>query len=89
MSNIPKGSRQRDLLRELENLHKQVNDLEIKLRGRRRKRDRKGSFDYPDYEAEESSIGDGREGLGTDPVKLWRNVTSLPTMVGIGTITRR
>ena len=52
MSNIHKWSRRRDRQRELENLHKKVNDLEIELRGRRCKRDREGSSDDLDYEVE-------------------------------------
>lgn len=56
---IPKRPRWRDQLQVLENLWKQVNDHEIELRGRRRRRDREGSFDDPDYNAEESSRGDG------------------------------
>ena len=58
MSYIPKRSRRRDRLRELENLKKPVNDLEIELRGRCRRRDREGSFDDPDYNANKSSRGD-------------------------------
>lgn len=52
VSNIHKWSRRRDRQRELENLHKKVNDLEIELRGRRCKRDREGSSDDLDYEVE-------------------------------------
>ena len=52
VSNIHKRSRQRDRQRELENLHKKVNDLEIELRGRRCKKDREGSSDDLDYEVE-------------------------------------
>ena len=43
-----------DRLRELENLRKQVNDLEIELRGRNRRRDQEDSFDDPDYIANDS-----------------------------------
>ena len=39
MNYIPKGSHCSDQKRELENLQKQVKDLEIELRGQRRKRD--------------------------------------------------
>ena len=59
MSNIPECSWQRDWLRELENLRKQVNDLEIELRGRHHRRDREGSSDDLDYEAKESSQAGG------------------------------
>ena len=39
MNYIPEGSHCSDQKRELENLQKQVKDLEIELRGQRRKRD--------------------------------------------------
>ena len=42
MSYIPKRSRQRDRLRALENLRKQVNYLEIELKGRRCRKDQLG-----------------------------------------------
>nr|POF11665.1 hypothetical protein CFP56_62241 [Quercus suber] len=48
-----------DRLRELENLWKQVNDLEIKLRGRNCRRDWEDSFDDLDYIADKSSRGSG------------------------------
>ena len=44
-------------MRELENLQNQVNDLEIKLRGRHHRRDRENLFDDPNYIARESSRG--------------------------------
>ena len=46
-------------MQELENLRKQVNDLEIELKGRHCRRDWKDSFDDPDYIASESSQGSG------------------------------
>lgn len=55
MSYIPKWSRCRDWLQELENLRKQVNDLKIELRGKRCRRDREESSDDPNYNVEESS----------------------------------
>nr|POE63911.1 hypothetical protein CFP56_01949 [Quercus suber] len=47
----------RNRMRELENLWKQVNDLEIELRGRHHRRDREDLFDDPNYIVEESSRG--------------------------------
>ena len=59
VSYIPEWSCRSNRVRELENLRKQVNDLEIRLRGRHRRRDREDSSDNPDYIADESSQGSG------------------------------
>ena len=55
ISYIPERPYRSDQLRELENLRKQDNDLEIELRGRNRRRDREDSSDDPDYAVDESS----------------------------------
>ena len=63
MSYILEWPHRNDHLRELKNLQKQVNDLKIKLRGRNRKRVRKGSSDDPDYALDSSSRGNGSHQL--------------------------
>lgn len=59
VSYIPKWSQRIDRLRELENYRKQVNDLEVELRGKHCRMDREGSSDDPNYNVRESSRGDG------------------------------
>lgn len=59
VSNVPEQSWRRDRLRELENLYKQVNDLEIELRGRRHRRDWEGSSDDLDFNVKKLSRGGG------------------------------
>ena len=49
MSYIPKHSRQGDHEKELENLWKQVNDLEIELRGQHWRREQDNSSFNPNY----------------------------------------
>jgi len=54
-SYIPKWPHRSDQLRELKNLRKQVNDLEIEFRGRNHKRDWEDSSDNPDNVVDGSS----------------------------------
>lgn len=49
VSYIPEWSHRSDHLRELENLQNQVNDLEMELKGRNRRRVWEGSSDDPNY----------------------------------------
>nr|POF24663.1 hypothetical protein CFP56_67237 [Quercus suber] len=60
MSYILERPHRNDRLRELENLRKQVNDLEIEIRGQNHKSDREDSLDDPDYVPNRSSRGSGR-----------------------------
>nr|POF00474.1 hypothetical protein CFP56_55146 [Quercus suber] len=55
VSYIPEQPHRSDRLRELDNLWKQTNDLEIELRGWNHKRDQEDSFDDPNHVVDESS----------------------------------
>lgn len=57
MSYIPERSHHRDRVRKLENLQKQVNNLEVELKGRHRGRDWEDSPNNLDYIAGGSSQG--------------------------------
>lgn len=56
---IPERPHRSNRLRELENLCKQVHDLEIELKSRNRRRVREGSSNDPDYAPDGSSSGCG------------------------------
>jgi len=73
----------------LENLLKQVKELEIELKGQHRRKDREGSSNDPNYTGatlENRPIVVIRVGQGISFMKPWDIIMTLPIEIGAGII---